>query len=260
MKLIEPHELAQLTKHTGLFFTRDGIMIDPDTASPLISVEKALTISNITIHTAYLDATTLIVQCECSSQNKFRVIPIRAALTDASPVMQHHILRAQHWLTWDTTYQHCSKCGNKLEKPSELNEKKCMVCDASFYPSLSPAIMVLIQRGREVLLARSPHFRPGIYSAIAGFVDLAETAEAAAHREAKEELNIEITQLEYFGTQSWPFPHSFMIAFKAQYLSGELQIDNNEIEEAHWFDIHHLPPIPSYPSIARKLIESVKLT
>lgn len=260
MKKIEGHELAQLTKHTGLFFTQEGIMIDPDTASPLISVEKALTISNLTIHTVYLDATILIVQCDLSSHSEFRVIPIRTALAEAASTMQHQILRAQHWLNWNATYQHCSKCGNKLEKLSELNEKKCTVCDAFFYPSLSPAIMVLIQREDEVLLARSPHFRPGIYSAIAGFVDLAETAEAAAHRETKEELNIEITQLEYFGTQSWPFPHSFMIAFKAHYLSGELQIDKNEIEDARWFNIHHLPLIPSTPSIARRLIESVELT
>lgn len=119
--------------------------------------------------------------------------------------------------------------------------------------------MVLIQRNHQVLLARSAHFKPGIYSAIAGFIDIGESAEEAVYREVKEEVGIEISKLEYFGSQSWPFPNSFMIAFKAHYLSGELSINPNEIEDAKWFDIDDLPAIPSYPSISRKLIDSWRM-
>lgn len=117
--------------------------------------------------------------------------------------------------------------------------------------------MVLIQKEDKILLARSPHFQPGFYSAIAGFIDLGETAEHAAHREVKEELGIEITDLEYFSTQTWPFPDSFMIAFKAKYLDGELKLDENEIEDAGWFGAQDLPMLPPSSSIARQLIESV---
>src|ERR1700722_8943106 len=110
--------------------------------------------------------------------------------------------------------------------------------------------MVLIQKGNEILLGRSAHFKPGVYSALAGFIDIGETAEMAAHREVKEEVGLEITELEYFGSQSWPFPDSFMLAFKAKYLRGEINIDTKELEDARWFNLNNLPAIPPHPSIS----------
>jgi NAD+ diphosphatase len=138
-------------------------------------------------------------------------------------------------------------------------EKKCKACDLSFLPNLSPAIMVLLKRENEILLARSPHFRQGMYSALAGFIDLGETAECAVHREVQEEVGLKVKSLQYFGSQSWPFPNSFMIAFTAEYLSGEIIMEPNEIEDAKWFNIHNIPDLPSMPSISRRLIDSVLL-
>lgn len=129
----------------------------------------------------------------------------------------------------------------------------------SFFPRFSPAVIVLIYNEDEVLLARSLHFSLGTYSAIAGFIDIGESAEQAVHREVKEELNIAITNLECFGSQTWPFPDSFMIAFKAQYLSGIVTPDPKEIEDARWFNLNALPQLPSSASIAKQLIESLSL-
>ncbi|MGD9591637.1 MAG: NAD(+) diphosphatase, partial [Candidatus Berkiella sp.] len=145
----------------------------------------------------------------------------------------------------------------ELSKKIDSIEKKCERCDIILFPKMSPAVMVLIYRDKEILLARSWHFKAGMYSAIAGFIELGETAEMAAIREAKEELGVDIENLEYFGTQTWPFPDSFMIAFKAKFKEGELKIDPVEIEAAQWFNIDNLPILPPSASISRKLIESV---
>jgi NAD+ diphosphatase len=115
--------------------------------------------------------------------------------------------------------------------------------------------MVLVRRGQDLLLARSPHFKPGVFSALAGFVEAGETLEQCAKREVREEVGIEIERLRYFSSQSWPFPNSLMIAFFAEYASGDITPDPSEIEAADWFSIDALPQLPDPVSIARRLIE-----
>lgn len=259
MKIIETHQLNDYAEHDTLFFTKEGIIVDCRINSPFLHFSNTVKQLGITINAAYLDNSVLIVQCQLFNQineNQFQIYPTKNFLSVTSEHIQHKILRAAHWLTWDAKLQYCHHCGDKLYKIHDLLEKKCRSCDLSFFPNLAPAVIVLVQREDEILLARSPHFKPGIYGLIAGFIDIGETAEAAAHREVKEEVGIEISQLEYFGSQSWPFPNSFMIAFKAHYLRGDLQVDKNELEDAKWFNLHNLPEIPSYASIGRKLIES----
>ena len=117
--------------------------------------------------------------------------------------------------------------------------------------------MVMIQKDEEFLLARSPHFIPGMYSALAGFSEPGETLEETVHREVYEEVGIRIKNIRYFASQPWPFPHSLMIAFHADYESGEINIDPNEIEDANWFSVNKLPNrLPGLISISRKLIDA----
>jgi NAD+ diphosphatase len=163
--------------------------------------------------------------------------------------------RAKQIVEWDRTHRFCGRDGTgTLEGPTELS-RECPRCGMLFYPRLSPAVIVLIKRGDEVLLARSPGFPPGMYSVLAGFVEPGESIEEAIGREVREEVGIEVENLTYFGSQPWPFPNSLMIGFTADYAGGELCADPAEIEDASWYPADELPPLPPKVSIARAMIE-----
>ena len=167
--------------------------------------------------------------------------------------------RAHQILNWDRNHQFCGRCSALLQTKEDERAKQCLACGLLVYPRISPCVIVLIHRGRELLLARSPHFRPGIYSALAGFVEPGESAEETAIREVREEVGIKIKNLQYVTSQSWPFPDSFMLGFLAEYDAGEIKVDPKEIEDARWFACSELPPLPSAMSIARKLIDNFLL-
>jgi len=158
-------------------------------------------------------------------------------------------------IDFDRTTQYCGRCGAKTRQLRTERAKFCSDCNLITYPRLSPAIIVLVQNGDQVLLASSPHFPPGLYSTLAGFVEPGENLEHAVCREVFEEVGITVKNIRYFGSEPWPFPHSFMIGFVADYAGGEITIDNKEIVSAAWFDRDHLPLIPSPMSISRALID-----
>jgi NAD+ diphosphatase len=163
--------------------------------------------------------------------------------------------RAFQIVDWDRTHQFCTRCGTPVTQSATERAKECPQCALIQYPRIAPSIIVLIQRGPELLLARPYHFPVGFYSVIAGFVEPGETLEQAVEREVGEEVGITITDLRYFGSQPWPFPHSLMIGFTAQHAGGEISIDNDEMEDAGWFTADTLPKIPGKISIARRLID-----
>ena len=165
--------------------------------------------------------------------------------------------RAFQIMEWDRNHQYCSRCGTPTEARREERSRACPKCKYTTYPPISPAIMVLITRGREILLARKPEWVPKRFSALAGFVEPGETLEDTVRRETHEEVGVEIENLRYFGSQPWPFPHSLMIAFTADYASGEVRPDGVEIEEARFFDVEQLPNLPQGISISRRMIDTV---
>ena len=165
--------------------------------------------------------------------------------------------RALQLVDWDRTHQFCGRCGARTEARPEERVRVCPACKLSAYPRVAPAIMALVRRGSELLLARGRHFPAGMYSALAGFVEPGESLEQCLAREVEEEVGVQISNTRYFASQSWPFPHSLMIAFVCDWTSGEVKPQESEIEDAKWFDVLQLPKLPSKISIARRLIDSV---
>jgi NAD+ diphosphatase len=162
---------------------------------------------------------------------------------------------AMQALWWESTSGHCPRCGAPTEPIEHEWGKRCPRCRYEHYPHLHPAVIVLVRDGDRVLLARKAGWAPGRYALVAGFVDNGESLEGAVHREVREEVGVEVTNVTYVGSQNWPFPSQLMIGFLAEYAGGEITIDPAELEDARWFPRDALPPGPSRHSIAGFLID-----
>ena len=162
--------------------------------------------------------------------------------------------KCQELLYWDSTTQFCGCCGSPMKMHTDIS-KKCTNCGKEIWPSPAPAVITLIHKGDEVLLVRGRNFRTDFYGLVAGFVETGETLEEAAKREALEETGIKIKNLRYFGSQPWPYPCGIMVGFNADYESGEIHLQEEEIAKGAWFKADNLPTIPEKLSIARMLLD-----
>lgn len=165
------------------------------------------------------------------------------------------ISRAKQLVHWDKSTQFCGYCGHKTQVSPTDRAKICSECHSLIFPQIAPVMLVLIWRDDEILLARSPHFMPGVYSVLAGFVEPGEMLEHTVVREVKEEVGLNIKNLHYFSSQPWPFQSNLMLGFIAEYSHGEIQIDTTEIEDAQWFSIKKLPQLPKPISLSRQMID-----
>ena len=182
--------------------------------------------------------------------------PLKLAFQKCNMVWHSAIARSYQIVQWDHNHQFCGKCGKKTVQIDHQFEKHCDTCHLSFFPKLSPAIIVLIKKDDQILMARQKSFPEGVFGLIAGFVEVGESLEDAVHREVHEEVGIRVKNIRYYGSQPWPFPDSLMIGFIADYNDGEINCCDGEIEIAGWYDVDHLPGYPSHThSIAMRMIE-----
>ena len=166
-------------------------------------------------------------------------------------------MQASQLLEWQRTHRWCGACGVPTQRLTHERAVQCPRCGLRSYPRISPAMMVLITRGRQLLLASNVSFPEGRYSALAGFLEAGESVEAALHREVAEEVSLKVHDLRYFGSQSWPFPHALMLAFTAEWLAGDISVDPAELRDARWFDPDALPDLPpANVSISQALVEA----
>jgi NAD+ diphosphatase len=164
--------------------------------------------------------------------------------------------RAVQLVAWNRDHRYCGRCATATEMAPGERARRCPACGLVAFPRLAPAIITLVHRedGR-VILARNARWPTTMYSCLAGFVEPGESVEDAVRREVREEVGVEVTELRYFGSQPWPFPHSLMLGFHARYCGGDIVVDGEEISDARWFRRDELPDIPGRISIARKLID-----
>lgn len=159
-------------------------------------------------------------------------------------------------INWDKDHKFCGRCGSLMETSASERARTCPKCGLINYPRISPAIIVAITNGDKLLLAHNKNFKSGVYSLIAGFVEVGETFEQCVKREIMEEVGIKVKNIKYIQSQPWPFPNSLMIAFMAEYVEGEINPDGVEIEDAGWYTTNNMPIIPpAKGSVARKLID-----
>lgn len=154
-----------------------------------------------------------------------------------------------------TTHRYCGRCGREMLPASEISVR-CPDCGEEVFPRLNPAIVVLVMRGDEALLVHARNFKRPMYALVAGFVETGESLEECVAREVKEETSLEIEDIQYFGSQSWPFPSQLMIAFTARLAKGEVTFADGELTDGGWFCRENPPVLPTPPSLSRRLIDA----
>jgi NAD+ diphosphatase len=185
----------------------------------------------------------------------FEIVGLRGLFGEVEDTIFGIAGRAVQIVEWAATHRFCGRCATPTERAAGERAMRCGACGLEAYPRIAPAIIVLVRKGDEALLAHGARFPKPFYSTLAGFVEPGETLEETLVREVKEEVGIDVTDIRYFGSQSWPFPNSLMLGFFATWSGGEIVVDKKEIVDAKWFRRHELPMIPPSMSISRQLID-----
>lgn len=187
---------------------------------------------------------------------KIEFTDFRTTLSFIDPSNFKLISRASILVNWKAANQFCSTCGNKTLFNSKEGAPDCECLASPRYPIISPCIITLIHDKDRILLGRSKFFPPNMFSTLAGFIEAGENAEEALVREVMEEVNVKVSEIKYYGSQSWPFPSQLMLGYFCKYVEGEIKLNDAELEEARWFHLDDLPMIPPDSSISGQLIRS----
>lgn len=193
---------------------------------------------------------------EESIPDGYQMVPIRQLITQWTKKEFEQASRAIQLLEWRRNHKYCSHCGTATDVHASEYAMVCPACRYHQYPRVQPCVITVITRGdNEILLAKNARNQSNMYGLIAGFVEVGETLEEAVARETFEEIGIQIKNITYLSSQPWPFPSNLMIAFKAEYASGEIVLQEDEISDAQFFAFDQLPEIPFPGSIAHSMIQ-----
>lgn len=191
------------------------------------------------------------------SEDDAEWVELRAAWERLGDEKWQLAARAQELANFRRAHRFCGHCGGSMEPSSDIS-LKCTDCGREIWPQLSPAMVVLVTRdnGREALLVHAANFKyPEVHALVAGFVETGESLEECVVREIREETSLEVSNIRYVGSQSWPFPGQLMVGFTADYKSGKIHLGDGELTSAGWFTRDCHPPLPSQPSLSRRIID-----
>ena len=245
-----------------LMFSGDKlVIIAGDVKNPIPYFDKPSRM-NVTLHSYHYLGRFRGEPCYAGELEAQAELPLEFALTDMRVLITQLpaswfmlVGRAYQVLLWDSNHRYCGRCSTPTVYHDRDRAKVCPKCALTQYPRISPSVIMLVVAGDKLLLGRSPNFIPSLYSTLAGFVEPGETIEQAVRREVKEEVGVKVGNLNYIASQPWPFPHSLMLGFIAEYEAGDIVVDNDELEDAQWWHIDALPLIPPVGTISRELID-----
>lgn len=195
-----------------------------------------------------------LLQAEVQDNHReFTFLRSQIARPKTEANLLHRAVSLNHFLL---THRFCGTCGQKTEIASNELAVHCEHCGHRSYPVISPSIIVAVRKGKQILLANHLRHKGTIYTTLAGFVEAGEDVEQTIEREIFEETGIKVKNVRYFGSQPWSFPNSLMLGFLADYASGDISLQEDEIVDAQWFDYDKpLPELPPQGTIALALIQ-----
>ncbi len=244
--------LNQKNKGKQIFFDDKGNILLESQTKTFVSEDIALNNNAYKIYKS--NTSSIFISKKDEVETNFIRVKQREIfkyITDEFDLMLYS--RASQLFNWINFNNFCTNDGGKLSDINSDLSKACLTCQKSFFPKISPCILVAILSDKKILLAK--HINTPFFTVLAGFVEYGETLEQCVMREVNEEVGINVYDLEYYGSQTWPFPNQLMVGFIAKANEKELKLDENEIESAEWFDKTNLPNIPPKLSLSRSLID-----
>lgn len=222
----------------------------PYSINPPVTVKNMLEVNLL----EDMPACTASVDTPLEETAEYLPMGLRASYDYLDPVLHKIAGKAYELIYWDQHSRFCPSCGTKTVMQTTIS-KQCPNCKYEIYPVVSPAILVLIRKGDAILLVHARNFKGSFYGLIAGFLETGETLEECVRREVMEETGLEINNITYFGNQPWPYPSNLMVGFIADYVSGTIRLQDEELSEGAFFTKDNLPELPRKLSLARKMID-----
>lgn len=249
-------DILQTPMKYNFIFRENSIILKDGNLPDYATMKKCLeqNVASDWLEEKQLEYAAVLLEKDSPNPAGYEDIKIREYFSMSGEKFSMLAARAKGILNFKSNKRFCAKCGGSLKDDANFTARTCVKCGRQYFPQLEPAVIVLVSKGDEILLARHRNRNDDVYSTLAGFIEMGESAEHAVAREIKEESGITVKNIKYAGSQSWPFPDQLMLAFTAEYEGGEIKIQEEELLDAKFFKRGNLPKVPAPGTVAHNLI------